>query len=481
MNDFFKKLSKHMFGKLPDGRPTYGFGTVVLVVGVPFLAIVFFVRNSSNPARETRGVGVDTPRVDSMIQSGEPAKETLTASAVQTERTGLLVTEAERAADQTAAKIEEGERSSRSNRSAIDSVIADASKEIEKERPVVVDDSGFFPGSSRAAAGSDPSLVPPAGSPSSHGIAGIGGIPSGMGGSSGSNSGANPGNPGAFVVYRRKDLDPPAASEVPAPALPAKPTTPTYVDGKFLPRAHEIVAYTLDAIRTDQPQPLIRLGVAQDVIFRSKVVVPFGTMIIGTATGAPAAGNRVPVAVNALQWTDGSEVALSAVVKGLDGAAGVPGYYIPTPAMVHVGAIGTRFVEAYMDLLYARRQQSLSVQIGGATVGTSPGSTVSPENEALAATSDTIKTYLQSQLKEVQQRNAPYFVIPAGTKVKLQLLNPLSITSRAVGAAGVMSTSPSPVTGSDAAANSGAGPADAMAKLQEAITNAASTLPGTSP
>ncbi len=230
-------------------------------------------------------------------------------------------------------------------------------------------------------------------------------------------------NPAELVVYRAAKLVEPGKTS-------AKPATKAAVVEKLiLPRGHEIRVYFLQTVNSLDMESMVTLGVAENVVFNHKVVIPFGTRMLGRAS-SKTVRDRLAIDVDTLIFPDGREVGISALMKDLDGQSGVLGYYIPRPALAQLSPYLSGFAQAYMGTLLERKT---SVQVLGSGVTTEASG---PRNAFMEESAKMITEQVKQTQDEIMERNKPYVVIVAGSEGMVQLRTRLDLTedSAATGA-----------------------------------------------
>lgn len=435
---------KIMWAKKPDGGRKMGLGMYIIVFGLPFLILVFMLRGGQKINR-LKSAGVSLSQTSQAVRSTETVEVTAEAKEIKSDRAITAVK----------GTTEVGKTSNTENNAEkkANNALDLAAREVnaDKERPAIPDVDAL-PGSN-AQKGGNRRAQPEDSNPFSTGMIQYGNAPGG------STMGGGAMSPGSFD---QQPLDTPNLDQLeyhrPADKKtelsktdPQKSTTGQNQEGSsgnsvnsakfyaaenYLPRGQEIELWLLDTVRTDQPQPLITLGVAKDVRFGEDgpVVIPFGTRLLASCQGNPDKGSRIIIDATSLQFLDGSEVPVAGIIKYEDGAQGVPAYYIPPPTWVQMSSYVNDFIAGYLDLIYLKQQSNLGLQIG--TVGISATQpTFSAKNEALSATSEVIKTFASKQMEEVQSRYPAYLIAPPGMKVKLQLTEQFSLVNRGHGVA----------------------------------------------
>jgi hypothetical protein len=278
----------------------------------------------------------------------------------------------------------------------------DRSSRRGPERPAPDESDGFDPiGSALEAPAARPAAapgyaeLPPAFEPSE------------TEGARGGSRGAN--RQPALVGYRDPAADPEPAS-APAPAPASDP----------VPRGTLIQVVLLTAVDTGNPAAVLQFAAARGLVFGHRLRLPFGTRFLGRLSGPPAR-DRLNLAVDTVLYPDGLELPIraSAVEADDSGASlrpGVAADFVPPPAWVRAAPYVSGAVTGYLGLLEAQAERPVGIGIGGLTLS-SPGARA-PLDQAAA---DAVRDFTQAQLKELGDRYAGHFLIPAGTVFWLQL------------------------------------------------------------
>ncbi len=405
--------SKLVWSKYPDGRRKFGF----IFYAVPMIAFLaglgYYVWSGEQASSQMRGQGVSADRLSRAVHTTSKVEQPPPATTIDSERDLRSVREAGQTSSATPANPNPASGGSNAL-NALDIAVQDVKRPVDPQRQTA--DQPVLPGAVRY---DDPVelVTDPAPSAESRPTPRDQPQP------------ANPAdvNLSDLVVYRRK-------TETSAPAQaspPQQPAAKKWTEGKFLPRGHPISLYLLEFIRTDQAQPLIIFGVARDVKFHGKIIIPFGTRLLTTVSGTPSKGNRVAVAPSSFQFPDGTELAVSGVMKGADKMTGLPAYYMPPPTWVQLSGYVNDFLSGYLALIYDRQQSLNKLQIGSVTVGASTPA-FDPKLEAISATSQVIRDFASRNMDELQARYAPFLIVPPGTPAEMELIAPLTLETAGI-------------------------------------------------
>jgi hypothetical protein len=229
--------------------------------------------------------------------------------------------------------------------------------------------------------------------------------------------------PGLFG-YRDASVDGAAG-----PAQPASESTPNAA-AYLVPRGTLIEAYLLTDVDTGNPAAVIQFAAARTLLFNHREQLPFGTRFLGQLSGQ-AVRDRVNLTADTILYPDGLELPVSASAVEADdtGATihpGVAAYYFPPPAWAQVAPYVSDFITGYMGLLQSRAQPQLTVGTGAFSIESSGGG--SPEAPLYQASAQAIQNFTQARLKEIDQRYASHYLVPAGTVCWLQLAVDLDLS-----------------------------------------------------
>ncbi|HEX3729333.1 MAG TPA: hypothetical protein VHV47_05985 [Opitutaceae bacterium] len=218
---------------------------------------------------------------------------------------------------------------------------------------------------------------------------------------------------GQLLGYRDAGAD---RAPDPAPEPPSGPAP--------LPRGTLIPVYLLTSVDTSNPAAVLQLAIAREVDFGGRCALPFGTRLLGRLSGPPRR-NRLNLAVDTVLYPDGRErpmlaSAVEADETGADLRPGVAAWYLPPPTWVQIAPYVSEAATGYLGLLESRLRQPVTLGLGGVSVQTS-----APEDGARAplyqASAQAVQDFAAARLKEVSERYASYYFIPAGTACWLQL------------------------------------------------------------
>jgi len=189
-----------------------------------------------------------------------------------------------------------------------------------------------------------------------------------------------------------------------------------------VPRGTLIRVTLLTTVDTSAPPAILELAAARSLVFHHRRQIPFGTRFLGKLSGPPVR-DRVNLAVSTVLYPDGLELPISAtaVEADEDGSnlrPGVGARYFPPPTWVQLAPYLSDVVTGYLGLLETRAQPQVSVGLGGLAVQTA---SAEPRTAAYQASAQALQDLTQARLKELEQRYASYYLVPAGTACWLQL------------------------------------------------------------
>jgi hypothetical protein len=201
-----------------------------------------------------------------------------------------------------------------------------------------------------------------------------------------------------------------------------------------LPRGTLIEVYLLTTVDTSNPSAILEFAAARTLVFRHRREVPFGTRFLGKLSGPPMR-DRLNLAVATVLYPDGLELPISAsAVEADEGGGdirpGIGARYFPPPAWVQMAPYLSDVVTGYLGLLETRAQPQLSVGLGGLNVQTASAAS-EPRTAAYQASAQALQDFTQARLKELGQRYASYYLVPAGTVCWLQLEADLDLSGAA--------------------------------------------------
>ncbi len=191
----------------------------------------------------------------------------------------------------------------------------------------------------------------------------------------------------------------------------------------FAPKGTLICVYILTTVDTTNPTAIIQFGTAKPLVFNHRHQLPFGTRFLGKLSGQPAR-NRINLTVDMILYPDGLELPISATAveadeRGSNIYPGVAAYYIPPPQWAQISPYVADFISGYLGLLQSRAEQSFAATVGGVSIRTSDPA--NPRPPLYEASSRAIQNFTEARLKDIEQRYATAYVVPAGTKCWLQL------------------------------------------------------------
>jgi hypothetical protein len=189
----------------------------------------------------------------------------------------------------------------------------------------------------------------------------------------------------------------------------------------IVPRGTLIYVYLLTTVDTSNPAAVLQFGAARSLVYHHRLQLPFGTRFLGKLAGPPAR-DRLNLAIDTILFPEGPELPIRATAVEADEGGGnlrpgVAADFFPPPAWAQLAPYVSDFATGYLGLLESRAQRSFAIGLGGAISATSD-SARPPLDEASA---QAIQDFTQARLKDISQRYASYYLIPAGTAFWLEL------------------------------------------------------------
>lgn len=198
----------------------------------------------------------------------------------------------------------------------------------------------------------------------------------------------------------------------------------------FAPKGTLIRAFLLTTVDTGNPSAVLQFGTARALIFNHIYQLPFGTRFLGKISGQPVR-DRVNLAVDTILYPDGLELPVSATAVEADESGsnirpGIEAYYFPPPAWAQVSPYVADFITGYMSLLQSRAEQPVTASVGGVSIQTA--NSTDPRPPLYQASAQAIQAFTQARLKDIEQRYATYYLVPAGTVCWLELERDLDLS-----------------------------------------------------
>jgi hypothetical protein len=199
-----------------------------------------------------------------------------------------------------------------------------------------------------------------------------------------------------------------------------------------VPRGTLICAFLLTTVDTGDPSATIQFGAAKTLVFNHRFQLGFGTRFLGKLSGQPNR-DRVNLTVDTILYPDGREVPISATAVEADETGsnirpGIAAYYFPPPAWAQISPYIADFISGYMSLLQSRAEQGLTANIGG--VSLQIAASADPRPPLYQASAQAVQSFTQARLKDIEQRYATYYLVPAGTVCWLQLDRDLDLRGK---------------------------------------------------
>jgi hypothetical protein len=222
-----------------------------------------------------------------------------------------------------------------------------------------------------------------------------------------------------------------AADAAVAEGLPGDAGAESEPADAIVPRGTLIYVYLLTTVDTSNPAAVLQFGAARNLSFHHRLQLPFGTRFLGKLAGPPAR-DRLNLAIDTVLFPEGSELPVSATAVEADELGenlrpGIAAAFFPPPAWAQLAPYISDFATGYLGLLESRAQRPFAIGFGGATLSTASESARPPLDEASA---QAIQDFTQARLKDISQRYASYYLIPAGTACWLELEADLDLNAR---------------------------------------------------
>ena len=216
--------------------------------------------------------------------------------------------------------------------------------------------------------------------------------------------------------YRDRSADPGGAAG-------AEPAPPAAGSAYLVPRGTLIQAYLLTEVDTANPSAILQLAAARTLVFNHRSQLPFGTRFLGALSGPPMR-DRLTVAVDTILYPNGLELPVrGSCVEAGDGGSdirpGVGAYYLPPPVWAQAAPYISDVATGYLGLLESRAQPQVSLGAGSFSIQSSGAAMA--QGPLYQASAQAIQAFTDARLKEIEQRYAAHYVIPAGTACWLQL------------------------------------------------------------
>ncbi len=229
-----------------------------------------------------------------------------------------------------------------------------------------------------------------------------------------------------LVAYRDPLAEPPAGRAAPRAGEGMDPPRAVVPRGTLLP------VYLLTTVDTSNPAAVLQFGAARALVFHRHRLLPFGTRFLGRLVGG-AMRDRLNLGVDTILYPDGRELPVHAAAAEADEDGGslrpgIAARYFPPPAWVEMAPYVSDVVTGYLGLLESRTQPQLSVGLGALNVQTASSE---PRAALYQASAQGIQDFTQARLRELSQRFASYYLVPAGTACWLQLESDLDLGAAA--------------------------------------------------
>ncbi len=212
-----------------------------------------------------------------------------------------------------------------------------------------------------------------------------------------------------------------------APESASKSKTNGFGIKKFLPRGHKIPIILLSRINTSVGAMPVEMAVAKDVLFNSRLQLPFGWHLIGTASQGP--NHKVNVRVNTIIDPEGKEYPIHAMALSLEQEPGFDGYPLESPLMLELLPLASTTVQTFMDALKdVTTQQSIVPTGTSPIVGNQQTYVLNAKSKLLDGTAQVLSGIMADKAKELNQLYPSGTLVPRGTLGWALLTAPLDLT-----------------------------------------------------
>ena len=192
----------------------------------------------------------------------------------------------------------------------------------------------------------------------------------------------------------------------------------------LVPRGSLIAVYLLTTVDTGNLAATLQFATAAPLRFNGREQIPFGTRFLGRVNGAAGRDRLILTADNVL-YPDGLQLSIAATAVEADASGaqiypGIAAYFFPPPAWAQVAPYLAEFASGSSASLQSRLAQPFAASVGGIAV-TSARSSGDPRASLYQASAQALQDFSQARLKEIEQRYASHYLVPAGTACWLQL------------------------------------------------------------
>jgi len=179
----------------------------------------------------------------------------------------------------------------------------------------------------------------------------------------------------------------------------------------------------LTSVDTSNPSAVLQFGLADDVVQHGSCRLRLGTHLLGKLAGRPMRG-RLELTVDTVLFPEGTQrpiaaTAVEANELGSDLRPGLAATFVPTPAWAHTVPYLSDFATGFLGLLESRAQERLAVGSAGLTL--QPSVPNEMQGSASQAGAQAVNDFTRARLREIEDRYAAYYFIPAGTECWMQL------------------------------------------------------------
>lgn len=215
----------------------------------------------------------------------------------------------------------------------------------------------------------------------------------------------------SLMGYRDPEADPPAATASRAANVP---------DAPGIARGTLVPVYLLTTVDTSNPAAVLQFGVAREVWAHGKCRLRFGTRLLGKLSGRPMRG-RLALVADTVLYPDGRQRPCNGSVveadeRGSDIRPGIAASWVAPPVWARTAPYVSDFATGFLGLLQSRAQQGVSLGVAGANALSLQANVGDDaKGPAYQASAAAIADYTKDRLREMEERYAAYYLVPAGT------------------------------------------------------------------
>lgn len=216
-----------------------------------------------------------------------------------------------------------------------------------------------------------------------------------------------------------------------SPSIKFQSGGPSYNLDKFAPQGEMIDIVLMHNAASEQSEIPVTAAVWTPFYFQGHRILNTGDKLLGRAQKGKK--DRLLIAFDKVIFKSGKSTPINAVALDTDGTAGVEGYMVGDILIQSLGYIATEAAGELLQNLTQRAQETTqstqSIYYGGMGVSNNQNQVSGDVVSAMGSAVTKAAQKIEEVLKQEQEENKPYVLVPAGTRARALLMAPFDPTN----------------------------------------------------